>query len=69
MDVLAFLERKTGGLLPEHVKFQGMVTQLYVAMDKRGRLYGEVSIRFNFHLVNIKLINFREIRIPRLQYL
>lgn len=44
MDFPAFLERKTGGLLPEHVKLQGMVTQLYVAMDKRGRLYGEVCI-------------------------
>jgi len=48
MDFPAFLERKTGGLLPEHVKLQGMVTQLYVAMDKRGRLYGEVGICFNF---------------------
>lgn len=71
MDFPAFLERKTGGLLPEHVKLQGMVTQLYVAMDKRGRLYGEVGIRIKFLLfyVTTKLIDFREIPIPRLQYL
>lgn len=44
MHFLAFLERKSGGLLPEHIKLQGMLTQLYVAMDKKGRLYGEVSL-------------------------
>ncbi|XP_066256783.1 uncharacterized protein [Euwallacea similis] len=40
-DQHTYLERKSGGILPEDVKFQGIVSQLYVAMDKRGRLYGE----------------------------
>ncbi|CAG9765210.1 unnamed protein product [Ceutorhynchus assimilis] len=42
-DPHTFLERKTGGLLPEHVKLQGMLTHLYVAMDKKGRLYAEAD--------------------------
>ncbi|XP_066153026.1 fibroblast growth factor 1-like [Euwallacea fornicatus] len=40
-DEHTFLERMSGGLLPEEVKFQGIGSQLYVAMDERGRLYGE----------------------------
>ncbi|KAL1494073.1 hypothetical protein ABEB36_009729 [Hypothenemus hampei] len=42
-DQHTFLERKTGGLLPEHVKFQGIISKFYVAMDKKGRLYGETD--------------------------
>lgn len=53
---LAFLERKSGGLLPEHIKLQGMLTQLYVAMDKKGRLYGEVSLCMFMYLYNYTCI-------------
>lgn len=28
---------------PGHVKIQGILTKLFVAMDSKGRLYGEVN--------------------------
>jgi fibroblast growth factor 1 len=38
--VLAFLELISAGY-PGHVRIKGLLTNLYVAMDKKGRLYGE----------------------------
>lgn len=40
---LAYLELKSAGY-PGHVRIQGTLTNLYIAMDQRGRLYGEVLI-------------------------
>ncbi|XP_076262436.1 fibroblast growth factor 1-like isoform X2 [Rhynchophorus ferrugineus] len=40
-DPHTFLEIVTGGLLPEHVKIKGLLTNMFVAMNKKGRLYAE----------------------------
>ncbi|KAF7266651.1 hypothetical protein GWI33_020144 [Rhynchophorus ferrugineus] len=40
-DPHTFLEIVTGGLLPEHIKIKGLLTNMFVAMNKKGRLYAE----------------------------
>lgn len=40
--VLAILELFSGGQ-PGHVIIRGRASKLYVAMNKKGRLYGEVN--------------------------
>lgn len=42
--VLAHLEISGGGSVG-HVRIQGMLTNMFVAMDKKGRLYPEVTIK------------------------
>lgn len=40
--ILAYLEVLSAGY-PGHIKIRGILTNQYVAMNRRGRLYGEVS--------------------------
>lgn len=47
--VVAYLEILSADH-PGHVRIRGLLTNLYIAMNKKGRLYGEVSeITEQFH--------------------
>lgn len=53
INVLAHMEISGGGSVG-HVRIQGMLTNMFVAMDKKGRLYPEVIIKKNRGLYQIK---------------